>query len=48
MVRMTQHGVGELRNKDKRSIFFVNGQTSKHYFGNDVDSEIEALTLNDK
>ncbi|KAK4730246.1 hypothetical protein R3W88_023234 [Solanum pinnatisectum] len=48
IVRMTQHGVVELRNKDKSSTFLVNGQRVKHYFGNDVDRELEALTLNDK
>ncbi|KAK4724269.1 hypothetical protein R3W88_027048 [Solanum pinnatisectum] len=48
MVRMTYHGAVELRNKDKSSTFLVNGQRVKHYFGNDVDRELEALTLNDK
>ncbi|XP_049378131.1 uncharacterized protein LOC125842892 [Solanum stenotomum] len=48
VVRMTQHGAVELRNKDKISTFLVNGQRVKHYFGNDVDRELEALTLNDE
>jgi len=33
VVRMTQHGAVELRNKDKSSTFLVNGQRVKHYFG---------------
>ncbi|XP_015162184.1 uncharacterized protein [Solanum tuberosum] len=48
VVRMTQHGVVELRNKDKSSTFLVNGQRVKHYFDKDVDHELEALTLNDE
>jgi len=48
VVRMTQHGAVELRNKDKSSTFLVNGQRVKHYFGNDMDRELKALTLNDK
>ncbi|KAK4713205.1 hypothetical protein R3W88_019112 [Solanum pinnatisectum] len=47
-VRITQHGAVKLRNKDKSSTFFVNGQRVKHYFRNDVDRELEALTLNDE
>ncbi|KAK4718014.1 hypothetical protein R3W88_016352 [Solanum pinnatisectum] len=48
VVRITQHGAVELRNKDKRCTFLVNGQRVKHYFGSDVDRELEALTLNDE
>ncbi|XP_049370630.1 uncharacterized protein LOC125835556 [Solanum verrucosum] len=47
VVRMIQHGAVELRNKDMSTNFLVNGQRVKHYFGNDVDRELEALTLND-
>ncbi|XP_049364727.1 uncharacterized protein LOC125829556 [Solanum verrucosum] len=48
VVRMTQHGAMELKNKDKSSTFLVNGQRVKHYLRNDVDRELEALTLNDE
>ncbi|XP_049387508.1 uncharacterized protein LOC125851819 [Solanum stenotomum] len=48
VVRITQHGAVELRNKDKSCTFLVNGQRVKNYFGNVVDRELEALTLNDK
>ncbi|KAK4727006.1 hypothetical protein R3W88_031923 [Solanum pinnatisectum] len=48
VVRIIQHGVVELRNKDKSSTFLVNGQRVKHYFRNDVDRELEMLTLNDE
>ncbi|XP_015167017.1 uncharacterized protein [Solanum tuberosum] len=48
VVRMTQHGVVELRNKDKSSTLLVNGQQVKHYFGKDVDRELEAPILNDE
>ncbi|XP_015161835.1 uncharacterized protein [Solanum tuberosum] len=48
VVRLTQHGVVEPRNKNKSSTFLVNGQRVKHYFGNDVDLEQEELTLNDE
>ncbi|KAK4729590.1 hypothetical protein R3W88_022578 [Solanum pinnatisectum] len=49
VVRMTQHGVVELKKKkDKSSTFLVNGQRVKHYFRSDVDHELEALTLNDE
>lgn len=48
LVRMTQHGAVELRNKDKSSTFLINGQRVKHYSGNDVDHEQKVLTLNDE
>ncbi|XP_049392225.1 uncharacterized protein LOC125856672 [Solanum stenotomum] len=48
VVRMTQHGAVEQRNKDKSSTFLVNGQRVKHYFENDVDRELEALKLIDE
>ncbi|XP_049378139.1 uncharacterized protein LOC125842903 [Solanum stenotomum] len=48
VVRMTQHGSVELRNKDKSSTFLVNGKRVKHYFGNDIDREKESLNLNDE
>ncbi|KAK4737465.1 hypothetical protein R3W88_001162 [Solanum pinnatisectum] len=48
VLTMTRHSVVELRNKDKSSTFLVNGQRVKHYFGNNVDHEHEALTLNDE
>ncbi|XP_049375498.1 uncharacterized protein LOC125840573 [Solanum verrucosum] len=37
-----------LRKKDKSFTFLVNGQRFKRYFGNDVDCELEELTLNDE
>ncbi|XP_015169056.1 uncharacterized protein [Solanum tuberosum] len=48
VVRMTQHGAVGLKNKDKSFTFLVNGQRVKHYFGNDVDCELQVLTLNDE
>ncbi|XP_049391486.1 uncharacterized protein LOC125855853 [Solanum stenotomum] len=48
VVRITQHGALELRNKDNSSTFLVNGQRVKHYFGHDVDREHETLALNDE
>ncbi|XP_015163257.1 uncharacterized protein [Solanum tuberosum] len=48
VVRMTQHGVVELKNKDKSSTFLVNGQRVEQYFGNYGDRKQEALTLNDE
>jgi len=44
---MTQHGAVEL--KDKTGLtFLVNGQRVKHYFGEDLDCDREALELNDE
>ncbi|XP_049410560.1 uncharacterized protein LOC125873737 [Solanum stenotomum] len=48
VVRMTQHGSVELKNKDKSSTFLVNRQRVKHYFENDMDRELGALILNDE
>lgn len=48
VVRMTKHGAVELRNKDKSSTFLVNWQRVKYYFRNDVNCELEALTLNNE
>ncbi|XP_049366220.1 uncharacterized protein LOC125831072 [Solanum verrucosum] len=48
VVRMTQHGVVELRNKDKSSTFLVNGQRVKHSFRKDLDWKLEEFTLNEE
>ncbi|KAK4731411.1 hypothetical protein R3W88_024399 [Solanum pinnatisectum] len=48
VVRITQHGVVELRNKDKSSTYIVNGQWVKHYFSKDVDYELEAFIMDDE
>lgn len=45
---MTQHGAVELRNKNDSFTFLVNRQRVKHYFGKDVDREVETLTPNDE
>ncbi|XP_015164076.1 uncharacterized protein [Solanum tuberosum] len=45
VVRMTQHGVVELKGKTGLT-FLVNGQRVKHYFGEDSDRDREALELN--
>lgn len=47
MVRMTQHGVVELKYKDS-SIYLVNGERVKHFFGDDADQDRDALELNDE
>ncbi|KAH0669895.1 hypothetical protein KY285_024033 [Solanum tuberosum] len=46
VVRMTQHGVVELKRKTGLT-FLVNGQRVKHYFGEDLDLDQEDLELND-
>jgi len=45
VVRMTDHGAVELGNEGKQSIFIMNGQRVKHYFGQEVDREEESVDL---
>ncbi|XP_055806901.1 uncharacterized protein LOC129875639 [Solanum dulcamara] len=45
---MTPHGVVELWNPMKTSTFLVNRQRVKHYFGDDVDRDEEAIELEDE
>ncbi|XP_049399731.1 uncharacterized protein LOC125863765 [Solanum stenotomum] len=47
VVRMTQHGVVELKGKTGLT-FLVNEKRVKHYFGEDSDHDREALELNDE
>lgn len=48
VVRMTQHGAVELRNKGDSFTFFVNGKRVKYYMGKDVDREVEVITLDEE
>lgn len=48
VVRMTQHGVVELRNKGDSSTFLVNAQNVKDFFVKDVDHEVDTLKLEDE
>ncbi|KAK4731302.1 hypothetical protein R3W88_024290 [Solanum pinnatisectum] len=47
VVRMTQHGVVELKGQNGLT-FLVNGQRVKHYFGEYLYRDQEALDLNDE
>jgi len=47
VVRMTQHGAVEIKDKNVHS-FFVNEQRVKHYFGEDSNRDREALELNEE
>lgn len=44
---MTQHGAFELQG-ETGPTFLVKGQRVKHYFGDDLDLDREALDLNDE
>ncbi|XP_055835144.1 uncharacterized protein LOC129903617 [Solanum dulcamara] len=48
VVHMTLHGAVELWNTMKKSIFLVNGQRVKHYFGEDVDGDEKAIEQEDE
>lgn len=45
---MTQYVAVELRNNEYSTTILVNNKRVKHYFGKDVDREVEALTLDDE